>query len=330
MKIAKATGGGDFYESFSDLIFGTLIIFLVVVLSLIIQVQKTVQGMSIDVVSPNRFTGSTGDPMFTFFLLPGDSYGLDPEETVVVFLPLEVAAKVKLTPQAYTTDVELDVTELYRDDKLLWMTTDQFVQMAGGLTPQATLPNYETCPALGLNNEGFFVYAYYQLTKIDPQRAKQLNIGMMRDFMWGTDWYSDALSAQDQRDLDWLRTMDFGQTYNYYDEWLGGLNDGRVPRKMIDPFNNASNSMLDPPTGFRITIPQGTEKKVMVGQTSFEPDAFRMLLQAIAPGKDFVVECVDDAGKPLPPPRWVEDELLFPAGYDARVLKQAELQAGDD
>ena len=61
MKIAQHSGGGDFYESFSDLIFGTLIIFLVVVLALIVQVHETVERMDRQiggVVSPNRFTGS--------------------------------------------------------------------------------------------------------------------------------------------------------------------------------------------------------------------------------------------------------------------------------
>lgn len=329
MKITQPSGGGDFYESFSDLIFGTLIIFLVVVLALIIQVHDTVERMDRQiggVVSPNRFTGSTGTPSFTFILMPGDVVGESETESVVMFLPLEVGAKVKLTPQAYTADVFLDLTELYRDDRLLWMTVDEFVGLAGGLTPETTLPNYTTCPAIGLNDQGFFIYAYYQLQKIDPARMKDFNIGMMRDFMWGTDWYSQNLSEKDRRDLAWLRTMDFGQTFNYYRQWLGGIGaDGRTEREMIGPFNQASLSMIDRPTGVRITLPEGSGKKVKVGRTSFESDALRQLLGAIAPGRDFVVECVDEKGQPVTPPRWVEEELLFPAGYDARVLRDPEV-----
>ena len=330
MKIAQTGGGGDFYESFSDLIFGTLIIFLVVVLALIIQVHDTVERMDRQiggVVSPNRFTGSTGLPAFTFILLPGDTVGESADTAVVLFLPVELGAKVKLTPEPYTTDVFLDLTELYRKDDLLWMTVDEFVGMAGGLTPETTLPNYATCPALGLNDPGFFIYAFYQLEKLDPARMKDINIGMMRDLMWGTDWYSQNLSAKDQRDREWLAGMNFRQTYDYYMQWLGGFGaDGRTEREMIDPFNQASLGMINRPTGVRLTVLEGQGKKLKVGRTRFEPDALRLLLEALTPGRDFVVECVDEDGEPIAPPPWVEQELLFPAGYDARVLKDPGLE----
>ena len=51
------------------------------------------------------------------------------------------------------------------------------------------------------------------------------------------------------------------------------------------------------------------------------PEQFRGFLTSIMPGANLIVEHRSDSGSETQPPRWVEDEILFPAGFDGRVVR---------
>ena len=62
MRLVQSPKGISFHETFSDLIFGTLCIFILVIFALVLQVKKAENALEEEVkelVSPNRFTGGS-------------------------------------------------------------------------------------------------------------------------------------------------------------------------------------------------------------------------------------------------------------------------------
>lgn len=315
MRIAKASEGGDFYVSFCDLVLALLIIFLVITLALTLRVNQTVKRLkqeSTSVISPSRFTGSTGTTKFDFCLLPGEVAGTS--ETAVVVFPATVAAKWGQARTPSISDPVLDLCRHYREKTLLVIPKSDFVKMAGGLTTEPTLPDLLTCPALHNQALGDVVQRLMLLNRRDSS-ASSMSLEQLRDAIGGVYLHASVNEGGPPRPA---RTP-FDTDTEKYGRWLNGIERGE--NEVIGPFNEASRVMkLPPPQGIRLSVVD--EHTVRIGRASLTIDQFRALLSALLPGRHFVIEHVDLAdGHPMPAPVWFERDVLAPLGYDGRVLK---------
>lgn len=333
MKIAKQVGGGDFYESFSDLIFGTLIIFLVVVLALMVQVQKATEqldNMMGGIVSPHRFAGGTGGPKFHYCVFP--EYATGESEPIILLFPWELGDMWNEPREPGVTDPVLDLSRAYIEDGLLMLTASEFVGMAGGLTPRLTGAAED---ADGSKIEHFpygrIVIRLFIFEQREGQRMRSMAPEEIRERIGGLDlfhptirWWEDP--AVQQR---WFRdpSFPFANDHDRYESWLQRNRDREYQPSYIHFMNRLRQEgqpyLQEPSPGIRVRLT--SDKQIIVGETRLTKEQFMQLLASISPGRGFVIEYVDDEGEPgAAPPVWFEDEVLFPAGYDARVLKPEE------
>lgn len=310
MKLIETSGGGDFYESFSDLIFGTLIIFLVVVLALMLQVQQTTSELNRQiggVVSPHRFSGGTGQTTFAFSILPREDGGTD-----MLLVPWDTYRKMEQDAETDEQDDVLDLCRLYKEDRLLIISSDDFLGMAGGLTPEPTMPDLRVCPAVIVYDPGRVVLRLRYAESRGGRAFADLSPEAMRAAIGGASLERTSLPGSSY-------SFDFIDIDQPYWRWLGdGITRGQ--EVIVGPFNERSRERGgDAVDGIRFGV-EGD--RLTIGTTSMTPDQFRMLLSVLAPGRGFVLEYDDPSGEEnAAAPAWVEQEVLFPAGYDQRELR---------
>lgn len=298
MKLVPPAHANSFYETFSDLIFCTLILFVLMVMALVTQVRTTVDPM----VSPGEYTGATGRTrVFVAFVpLPNDTTG-------VAFIESALAVDALLARNAQR-DPLLELCRLVaggNPPKVL--EADRFVALAAGVTT----PTADGILSLAEMSAALTLLVHLQATR--PEIARDASA--LRRALCGSAMALTATSV----------APDLRNQYDQWRQWAAALasSPDQVHSRhaeTVAPLRRATRSADGAP---RITFHPADESTIRVGEASLSRDEFTALLAAIDPGRGFRVECVDAAGNPTVPPDWVVHELLAPVGFDARAVANA-------
>jgi hypothetical protein len=64
------------------------------------------------------------------------------------------------------------------------------------------------------------------------------------------------------------------------------------------------------------------DHSIRLGGTVLTAKQFAGFLASVTPGAGFVIEYRSSSGDEVQPVQWVEDEVLFPLGYDGRIVRK--------
>jgi len=309
MKLVARAKMGDFYESFSDLIFGTLILFLVVVMALVLKVSEASRSLdrkAEGIIYPNRFTGGSDDPRLYFTVFPSG------RKQLAAFVPVQVHLGWGLDRKEGRNDPVLDLCECYLQGKLCILEIEQFVAMGGGISRRLTQ---------GLIFHWEISEPLYRIELLREQRGGSLK-GMtaleLRDAIGGLHAFKRWNNPEPLPDFE------------YTDHWRRFWNwltlQGRDATAPHIGFTIAGTPLSRKAwatnlIGADVRFGAGKDRGIRMGETVVTPDQFIGFLISIVPGADLIVEYRSDAGSETAPPQWIEEEILFPAGFDGRVVR---------
>lgn len=310
MKLGATKSPSSFYESFSDLIFATLTIFIVLVMGLALQLRVAQAEASQAASTPaltvynERYTGAAGRPIWYVSSAPLDGAGN------FVWLPawiVEQTHHVRGSAHGASdgADPLLDLCELAKtSDALHFATLDDFERLSGGIS-RRLLEVGTIDSELGL-----------ACSLIRTARSK-LGSEYLR---WSPEQLCDALGGMslfDERGLSPTMHPALRPVAEHYLAWLASSTGGEQMRwAWIEAIRRATD--VEAPPRIQFSVPSSTH--VQVGRCQLTAPAFRALLSSIRPGRDFYLECVTASGQPTDAPPWVLREILTPVGFDARVL----------
>jgi hypothetical protein len=309
MKIVKQSKAGSFYESFCDLIFGTLVLFIVLVMALALRVQSSMDEMNestktlaaevATMVSPNRFTGGSDRTLVYVAHVPVAG------ETHLVWLPNELVARWELVRIEGQNDPVLDLCRLIRTPGgLTMMPASEVVEMAGGLT------------------HGFVDWDHTIMEWTSMGEAIHVARELLRKH--------GALSAAALKArlgglrFDRSRPEVKGPSAEYW-RWLrDGTKEGRRWRETTGRIQERLAEDRGTPARVRFTA-LGPDA-VTVGACRLNARQFKDVLRSIKPGQGFYLEHRGADGKPAAPPPWVLTDLLGPLGFDTRIMLEEALE----
>jgi hypothetical protein len=312
MKLGPRPSTTSFYESFSDLIFGTLVLFIVLVMGLVVKLQETVneqedkptparevleREIAAEMVAKNRFTGGSDN---TYMYWCAVRHGGD---TWLAFFPIELVNRWQLVRSEESNPVRTVCELLLKDDGLFMIPASD----AGGLG--AAFGEIET--------ETWVVYHWelgYTLDRAIQQR-RRLGAGVTVDAL------TDAVGGL------WPSAAGFEE----WSRWIGRTDgDGGRMARLYAAFEAASKASGIAHTRLQFhTDP--SKRTVGLGGLDVSGGAFASLLRSIKPGRGFFVEHLGPGGAEDPPPDWVKAEVLKPTGFDGRALSsEAERLLGED
>jgi hypothetical protein len=294
MKLVPDAHVPSFYETFSDLIFCTLILFVLLVMALVTQVQTRVDVA----LAPGEFTGATGrSRMFIAFVPVGG-------RTHIAFVPSDLAIDFFLA-RAPGQDPLLDLCErVARGESFGMIDADSFVDLAPGLSA----PLAEEIVSLA--EAGAAISLLLELRDSFPEIAS--DAARSRRMLCGEHTTLNA------------RTVgpDLAPSYRRWQEWASALGEredqvhSRHTQTVAPLRAGAFRDDGDGRVRFRVT---GADQ-VRIGRTELDAAQFLAMLRSIAPGRGFRVEFVPEDGARPMPPAWILDRVLTPAGIDARTI----------
>lgn len=309
MKLAKtAASESSLYESFSDLIFGTLVLFLVVLMGLALQVQESQQKQAkaeaaAQLVYQGRFDGGS-------------------DRTLIYYghVPIDGKLHVVWIPEALSTRWDLD-----------WENG------AGETGPEGVCRYF-----LEFGDEIYLSLAEFEgirsavnaefvrsLTE-EPRVALALHLARtVSSSQPGKDWtpaeLAAAIGGNGLSVLRWNVPPQIARVAYDYATWMeattGDRNYGSgVTRPLLK--NGVTES--DDPARLEFSA---DGDQVVLGRTRVSAQGMAALLRSIKPGKGFFIEYVDPTGaREVAPPVWLREKVLIPTGYTERLLSDKGLQ----
>lgn len=300
MKLTPARTGTSFYESFSDLIFGTLVLFIVLVMGLVVKLQQTVaeqadrpppaveaveRQVAQEFVAKNRFTGGTDNTyMYWCSVRRGG-------EAWVAFFPIELVQTWQLARTPERNPVRT-LCDLVVSDGLFMVRETEVAALGRGFGE--------------IRNESWVVYHWELGYTLDRALAERRRLGGAVT----TERLTEAVGGL------WPDVGGFDE----WSAWVGrDSGDGGRMVRLYRQFEAASLATGIAHTRLRFTATE-TDRGIRVGGLVVSGSAFAALLRSIKPGRGFFVEHLDANGGEVAPPQWVVTEILGPTGFDGRAL----------
>jgi len=315
MRLANSSRATSFYESFSDLIFCTLIIFLVVILVLMLRVKGRQQELDRTIdseVALNQFAGGPRETSWCFVLV------LDGDTRLVAFVPRDIWQSWSLVRGRGNDPVRL------LGDAL------------AGETPRLTMLPIEIFQAIG---DGFSL-ELVQGGMIVPEIGDVVTrmLEARRDGIHAVERLYEAAGGMhagthgpDDRPLESGR-----RGSERYFAFLAGpgaaLPDGdpmqffRQYERLQLPMHDAVMRTGDEPARIRFSV-DDRSRRIQLGGAVLSPDDFAGILGSISVGRGFYVEHDGGGADPIEPPSWVIDEVFVPLGLDRRIPSEAAVQS---
>lgn len=305
MRIVTPERGTSFYESFSDLIFGTLVLFIVIVMALVLELRSATDEMHNKmnrIVSPNRFSGASDTPYWYFAHVRIDN------ETYIVWAPASLIARFQLNRREGGNDPVLEFCQMA-------LKTSDFPDGIS-LTSAADYCGMEKDLSLGLARRmasnhfmGIPTVMFLALKEKEgdlsgwtPQRLKEA--------LGGLELKTPRQDLAAARDKFIRETYTAEGNDHWYKDTLLKIWDAVAARGEEAPFIR-----------FRVT----PDKKVKVGDYIMPAATFRNILRSIKPGKGFYVEYLTMDGKREAPPDWVFTDILEATGITGRLVSEEAL-----
>jgi len=318
VRITNPSRSTSFYESFSDLIFGTLIIFLVVVMALTLRLSgkrsEFIEACEEHIVL-NKYTGG---PLRTGWAI---ALCLLNDEPRVVFIPRTIWADWDFIRSEEVGGINpvRRLCQIYLDSNrgLTMIPAESFAQLD-------TSFSRELCNGLIINNAiGDVVNRIVATESMAGPSMRNWSVERLYRFIgglhagkfdgtnYGTDTFDSALE----------KTI---RAYHKYLQGPGAPLPENDPNHSFRRFHNMFDTLRpklestanDAP---RIQFRTQENHSFLLGKLSLTARQFREILASLSVGKGFYVEYVDESGGTQPPPEWVMEELLRPASFDKRV-----------
>jgi len=299
MKLFKPARQTSFYESFSDLIFCTLVLFIIMVMGLALKLEATVSASQKEVekvIWKNRFSGGVDN---TFFHYTHTIIGKIP---YLVLVPDYLSSQWDCTRNIKSNNPELDLCQLALSEMgLLYIPIDKVKKLNGAITRQflrGGIYEYEI---------GVFLYAILKLKQSQPYNFKNWSPETLlyKIVYWEDNrgWFYNKPDIIDE-----------------YDKWdkQGTGKKNYWAQKTIEPLKELADSTKEYAAFLKFTALD--DKKIQVGSYKMSSKGFSNLLTSIKPGKGFYIEHVSSENVPSAPPEWVMKEVLETVGYGDRTL----------
>lgn len=311
MKIVQSATKGDFYESFSDLIFGTLIIFLVVVMALVLKVRE--ESRIIDenkggLITVNRFTGGSDEPRYYFATIRWH------DRPMIAFIPAHIDQWWGIQREAGRNDPVLEICQLFLERKLGLVDAETFVAMGDGISSR--LANSMIHCGAGYIVTLVRILAFTELQK---DRSADVSPIELRDAIGGIEvgWQNQwegvpptfECNEQLMQVVNWLT---YNQSRNHH---ARAFDIAGTPQRLRAQKNGPRSADIR----FRVS----EDDKVKIGGATLDANTLIAFLSSVTPGSNFIIEYVSDSGDVVQPPRWVEEEILFPLGFDGRIVRES-------
>ncbi|MEM9019714.1 MAG: hypothetical protein AAGC44_04055 [Planctomycetota bacterium] len=320
MQLLNPQRGTSFYESFSDLIFGTLIIFLVVVLALMVRLKVAQDNRDDDLdqeIAMNQYAGgaSQTDWAMSFVLIQG--------EPRLAIYPRDAWSKIGVVRFEESNPV-LSLAELFVKDPALIPTFD--IEAFRGLTNGMSFRLWKG--AVIITGLGDILTRMYAVQEAEGGALNGWSAQRLVEAVGGID---AGTHVEDDRP-----TPAAAQARDDYYAFLAGPNEA-LPNGHPDQFFRQYDQLTEPiepalePTKNlppRILFSVEGEGRVRLGRAVLTAAQFRGLLDSLSVGKGFVLEYEvleqnkqydDNGNEVLHPPSWVIKEVLLPAGFDRRL-----------
>ncbi len=304
MKLANRNSNTSFYETFSDLMFSTLVIFVLIVLVLVVQFKNSIN----EVLSPNRFVGGeSGVISVGLVQVDGDPH--------VAFIPRAVAAMLGVNH-----------SEPKDGGDIVWGWS-QYLGRQGASDGVFAIPIKQWdrfSPAFKLRSQGAetigmqcFRASWGAMLSLQLVVDGVLGRGPIRQ---GPDQIYAKLGGEGNSGHEQA-----GQQFKmFYKDTFGShlllpilYSDDGDPSAIMQ---STGESYLR----FKVT----EDRKIVLGEYVCEPKDLRSLLRSISPSMDFYLEYVADGPEPTAPPEWVVEEILAPVGWNRRVIADDYRAAG--
>lgn len=310
MKLGQRSSPSSFYESFSDLLFGTLVLFVVLVMGMALEMRSPSASPtaieSKDGAQGNgKFVGGSDTTYCFLGYLPSDR---GPDEGCVVWVPRSAAhawftdrdnGRAMLT--TWGQDIERDGLAIMPLRDLIKMKNAVGVPLIKGAITQpgfGYIAHLARAIAARGGKEGgpaAAIEIVRRLSAVDAagrmDTPPDLRMEARAYFRWSTGG-DDANSGL----RPWTERVRQG--------------DERVYSEMLREGRSENEDAF-----LRFTAP-ATRGDIRVGDANVTPEAFRGMLRSIVPGDRFFLEHrAEGSDRPSPPPHWVVKDILEPVGF---------------
>jgi len=324
MKVAVRRSTFNFYESFSDLIFCALVLFVVLVLFLVLNVNKGVMTLRQNEAEHQEAVAA----------LEKEQRELEQEkdrharQTVEM---IKLAAKVRKH--------RIEIARIMGVNRFTGRTgpTDFLLLLkvySGGYTlipvPNKVFLNW----GVTINNES--IQEASERTRLEAleiaRQGHELSLDEMRDLFRCVQRHSDIAQSEDGSGTGYISYTWNWMANNVVSGWtsvsgevlVDDLRDRMVAqgayvyeefsrKKVVDvhPVNPPSLPVLM----FSVS---SEDQEILLGRSIFSPSRFRRILEAFG-GAGLIVEYVPGKEDPVKIPDWVVTEVLVPVGYINRA-----------
>jgi hypothetical protein len=288
----------SFYESFSDLIFGTLVLFIVMVMAIAVKLRDATTSLtaSVDaVVHSSRFVGGSATPLMhiTVLSLKGKSH--------VCWIPDAIANSWEFKRREDGTNPVRRMCELVTAaDGLALMASDEFLAAAPGLG-RVLAEGWIVHPKIG-----GLVAMIEAIRRESPVRFRRMDADELYNRLGGL--FADSAPSVSLRSV----LQDY-QTW--YARQVNGVN-----APLAETVLAIAPPAAEPYAVIRFS--EHADSGYTVGTARLSGAELRGLLRATTPGRQFRIEHLGADGQPAEPSQKVLDEVLRPVGFDRRVLSE--------
>lgn len=316
MRLSAPSRGTSFYESFSDLIFGTLIIFLVVVLALMLRIRTKQTEFETAIESEialNRYAGGSAQTQWclVFVMRAG--------RPCVAFPPQGVWQQWGLSRHEDSNAILSLCRAVLSEPGVAIFPVETFVEM-GPAFNEAFVRGATINPEIGDVLSRIEAVRAESGGRLDGWTPEQL-VAAVGGMHAGTYNEQDRPSPAAERGRDAyfafiagpgepLPEGDPDQFYRQYD----GLREAVEPRLGGTPDGPPRVLFADAGTG-----------SIRLGDATVPAREFRALLAGVSTGKGMHLEYDAPGDEPASPPAWVITDVLVPTGFDRRMPSEAAL-----
>lgn len=294
MKLVKQKAANSFFESFSDLIFATMAIFVMLLIIFISQ-----NG------ADDVRTEYTGNSAASYSLIAHVPVKGTPS---VLFFPIAVADRFNLQRKIGLNDPLLKLSQAsVSEDGLVSIPISEYLKIASGVSKGF---------AMGIRSQGegtIEAALLLEATTVNatPQSAEKLKAaifgkntlrvlgaGSGKNKIHLTDkWRSRYLSIS-----TWMQSQEKGNFHSW-------VKQSREPLRRKAQSRDDKRSVVT----YRVT----SKNEVRIGGAKLSAQQFRAFLRSIHAGADFALIHLNHGDSPIVPPNWVIDEILIPTGFTA-------------
>lgn len=292
MKLDQRPSNTSFYETFSDLMFATLVVFLLIVMVLVVQFRSSTD----EILARNRFTGAT-DGAVTIAAVEVDG------APHVVFLPTRVASQIGINNGDFAWEWAGWLADGGGRDRVTTIPIDRWDELKDAISLRTARSSGR--PVIQVNLAHWTVTVPLCVYNEQLGGAVRLDQQSLYKELGGENseaFYNSPLPDRVER---FYRTP-------YADHLLGPVLDSII--------GDRSDSFL------RFGVRE--DRKVLLDRYVCEPADLRNILSAISPSQDFYLEYVSEDSPGEAPPDWVVEEILRPVGWDRRVIADGYREAG--